>query len=1003
MSDAMPPLPNDPRPGGEPTGPIDDMPTELHDDWVPPGTKPEPEPELASEAQTIKAQPVPDEEALNPIPEPPQPVSDVETLEGDEWPGEEEAGGGLHINPRLILVAVGGGVILLIAIVLAVLFLPPFYLAATLRGCQAMDANSPSLLRDDGLTAKWTGPDSVRLCVNSVTQQDFQDGKGGGAFDGAVDAIPVYLQLKSPVYTIEKIGSGAASLEIALPGDTQPNSALDLYRWDAKSKSWIFVPGHVDTSAGTISTDETPDNVALFQSAAVTPLIGTNLNTGDVFDSNIGNSMNLVMPSGITLGQDNTLGGSVAGGWQMGQGYGVLPVVKAADPSSLSAMLNNDASVTQHISDLKSLVVGDGYNGVVIDYEGVAEPDSAAFSKFIADLSTALHEYDKQVLVVLPAPTAGATAGTYNTGGYDWRAIGAAADAVIITPGDSPDDYAVNGDAVNLINWATGEVNRLKIYLAFPTQSAKDAGGSLSLISYDDALAPLGKTILSSKPADGKDYFEPGSSINVALDGSIQNITPDQNTGAFKYSVTDSSGQSNVWIVTASTIRARLDMASSAHIGGMILDGLMSPGNDGGLPTVINEFKASQASSVPSGLQIRWTVTGSSGAVVNDTGLGTPFAWQAGPSGDYKISAAIVGGKALDRGEVALKVAEPPTPTPTRPPVVVVQQAPPAAAATQAPSNAPAAPPPVTGGGGGGGAIELGGQVPGSIGHASAMQQAHMKWVKFQAPYGEIDPGGAAGYVAAGHSAGFKVLLSLPGSHYPTSIDYGGYISYVTAVAGSHPDAIEVWNEMNIKNEWPSGQIDPNAYVNQMLAPAFNAIKTASPSTMVIIGALAPTGFDNGTDAWSDQRYAAGMAAAGAGKYADCVGVHHNSGTTAPNVSSGRPEGDHYSWYFLPTINVDHTAAPNLPVCLTEFGYLTPEGYGPLPSAFSWGQNTTLADQAAWLAQGYQIAQGLGYVRLVIVWNVDFTQYGDDPQAGYAIVRQDGSCPACASLGAVAN
>jgi len=33
------------------------------------------------------------------------------------------------------------------------------------------------------------------------------------------------------------------------------------------------------------------------------------------------------------------------------------------------------------------------------------------------------------------------------------------------------------------------------------------------------------------------------------------------------------------------------------------------------------------------------------------------------------------------------------------------------------------------------------------------------------------------------------------------------------------------------------------------------------------------------------------------------------------------------------------------------------------------------------------------------VWNVNFTNYGEDPMAGYAIIRPDGSCPACALLG----
>jgi hypothetical protein len=31
---------------------------------------------------------------------------------------------------------------------------------------------------------------------------------------------------------------------------------------------------------------------------------------------------------------------------------------------------------------------------------------------------------------------------------------------------------------------------------------------------------------------------------------------------------------------------------------------------------------------------------------------------------------------------------------------------------------------------------------------------------------------------------------------------------------------------------------------------------------------------------------------------------------------------------------------------------------------------------------------------------VDFTVYGDDPQAGYAMIRPNGQCPACDALAA---
>ena len=38
---------------------------------------------------------------------------------------------------------------------------------------------------------------------------------------------------------------------------------------------------------------------------------------------------------------------------------------------------------------------------------------------------------------------------------------------------------------------------------------------------------------------------------------------------------------------------------------------------------------------------------------------------------------------------------------------------------------------------------------------------------------------------------------------------------------------------------------------------------------------------------------------------------------------------------------------------------------------------------------------------MMIVFNVDFTLYGDDPQGGYAIIRPGAAGPACDTLRAV--
>jgi hypothetical protein len=207
---------------------------------------------------------------------------------------------------------------------------------------------------------------------------------------------------------------------------------------------------------------------------------------------------------------------------------------------------------------------------------------------------------------------------------------------------------------------------------------------------------------------------------------------------------------------------------------------------------------------------------------------------------------------------------------------------------------------------------------------------------------------------------------------------------------------------MNIDFEWPAGEINPQQYVDEMLRPAYQRIKAANGGVMVISGALAPTGFDNGTNAWADDRYLAGMAAAGAANYMDCVGAHHNAVATAPSQSTGHPGGTHYSWYFFPTLNLYYNAFGGArPVCFTELGYVTGEDFGgSLPANFAWANGTSLAEHAQWLGEAVTLSAQSGRVRMLIVFNVDFTYYdpSGDPQAGYALLRPNGSCPACETI-----
>lgn len=323
----------------------------------------------------------------------------------------------------------------------------------------------------------------------------------------------------------------------------------------------------------------------------------------------------------------------------------------------------------------------------------------------------------------------------------------------------------------------------------------------------------------------------------------------------------------------------------------------------------------------------------------------------------------------------------------------------PAPAAPAPNTPPPAAPPPNPRGG-----YELGGQTHG-FGNKQVMRDAGMTWVKFQHKWSPGDsPDAVAGRIQDAHNHGFKVLLSIPGSNTypgPGGIDFNSYVAFLGGVAAHGPDAIEVWNEMNIDFEWPAGEISPSSYVNNMLKPAYNAIKNANSNVMVISGAPAPTGYDNNHNAWADDRYIAGMAAAGGANYMDCIGVHHNAGATSPSATSGHPAGSHYSWYYLATRDLYYNAfGGSRPVCFTELGYLSGDGFPGLPANFSWAGNTSVSEHAQWLAEAAHLSAASGRVRLLIIFNIDFTHYdpNGDPQAGYAMIRPDGSCPACSTL-----
>jgi len=204
---------------------------------------------------------------------------------------------------------------------------------------------------------------------------------------------------------------------------------------------------------------------------------------------------------------------------------------------------------------------------------------------------------------------------------------------------------------------------------------------------------------------------------------------------------------------------------------------------------------------------------------------------------------------------------------------------------------------------------------------------------------------------------------------------FAGFVGEMASRYAGRGIAIEIWNEQNISREWVSNpqKLDAARYT-AMLAAAYNKIKSIDPNIIVVSGALAPTGWNDGVNAIDDFTYVDQMKAAGAAQFMDCVGTHVNALRVPPDASQGGQYDSlfsppHHSWFFKDTVQGYQTRMGRQ-ACITEFGVASEQNVGKI-EGFEWAKDNTEQNQADWVTQGMSLAKQWG-ARLVILWNLDY-------------------------------
>ncbi len=308
----------------------------------------------------------------------------------------------------------------------------------------------------------------------------------------------------------------------------------------------------------------------------------------------------------------------------------------------------------------------------------------------------------------------------------------------------------------------------------------------------------------------------------------------------------------------------------------------------------------------------------------------------------------------------------------------------------------------------------LTGDIPNTVKQAKRLR---MDWIKQQMRWGvfsqapdQFDWTGFDQVVDAANQQGLKVMLSIvtaPEWSRPSAAgmgiegppdDLNAYAKFVGEVVDRYKgkvQAIEVWNEQNIDAEWKTNPqvVSPEKYV-EMLKLAYETIKAKDPNIVVISGALSPTGYFQGgcsEKGCDDGPYLKRMVDAGALNYADCVGVHANGYNVPPDKTNTEGYNDPTatfrgpftnpipSWYFRSTLELYRDTVKNQkPLCVTEFGWGSSEGFGYTPPSYEFVNDNTLQEQGDYIVQAFDLMKQWGYIKMAFLFNLDYAQKSPD-------------------------
>ena len=534
------------------------------------------------------------------------------------------------------------------------------------------------------------------LVLPPVSLLDRGDGTSSGIVTRARESTPPLpdgIVALSALYDIEVPANlaGAATLTVKL--SEQISDAENLAFYTYQGDRWTRLASATAVDGGRAAqgeVDAVPSTIAVLRRVALARSLGLIVDTGEAPDpSASGVSIVSVLASGPALEGAETAGSlsyepaalDAARAAGSAAVYLGLSAPAGAPAEAVDRMLGTPALIEAHVEDIVAAATRTEAAGVHLDYLAVDAARRGPFTSFVRNLAQALAARSMGLVVGVPTPPSAASGADGHA--YDWAALTEAADVLWLRPPADPASYYEQLEAVLEAHRAEG-VDLRDVWLVVDRYSRERSAGGVTALSLRDAMTLA--SLLRTRLDDG---ISPGdavaiSGVNIDQEAGNTGMQWDERARAVSFAYAGRDGRHNVWIENRFSTAFRLDLARRFGLGGAVVT---AAAEDAALPEIWNTVatfveEGAARLELPYGpyLEPRWQASrgeiegGESGVIV----------WRAPQQdreqvGVYDITLIVSDGVVFVGQQISLRVAasvEAPAAQPGQPPAPATNEQP---------------------------------------------------------------------------------------------------------------------------------------------------------------------------------------------------------------------------------------------------------------------------------------------------------------------------------------